>query len=178
MSNLLIYYEDASGQWKNKPIDTINDNNKFLRIDSTAPDGSNLAFANAPIVTNLTSGTGITLNPSTIVNGSGSIALSDTAVTPATYSLATVTVNQQGRVTSASNGSGNSFLKGTGSLTASALTVSNASITATSKAVVCYETITDASVQGNLSAVCTTGQCDILSNHASDINSVSYFIIF
>jgi hypothetical protein len=57
-------------------------------------------------ITGVTAGTGLTGGGTT---GAVSLALSTSGVTANTYTVATVTVDTYGRITSASSGSGESF---------------------------------------------------------------------
>ena len=85
-------------------------------LTSTDWNTFNSKTANVGTVTSVGSGTGLTGGP---ITGSGTISLANTAVSAGSYTLANITVDAQGRITAASNGSAGS----TGTVTSVGMTV-------------------------------------------------------
>jgi hypothetical protein len=94
--------------------------NKVLAVNSGATDVEYVSVGGTGTVTSVATGTGLTGGP---ITTTGTVSLANTAVTAGSYTAANITVDAQGRITSAANGSSGTVTSVGGTGTVNGLTL-------------------------------------------------------
>lgn len=162
----MIVRRDASGR-ADIVAPAASDNT--TKIPTTAWVQTEIA-GSAGTVTSVGSGTGLTGGP---ITGAGTLSLADTAVVAGVYTLANVTVDAQGRITSASSGSAVTSVAGTTPIVSSGGATPAISIPAATGSVHGYMSSTDKTKLDGIEALADVSPVTTVFGRAGAVAAVA-----
>lgn len=139
-------------------------------VPTTAWVQTEIGAAGGGTVTNIASGTGLTGGP---ITTTGTLSLANTAVSPGAYTHANITIDAQGRITSASSGSAVTAVSGAAPIASTGGATPQISIVAATGSVHGYMSSTDKSKLDNIGALANVtsvyGRTGVVTAQANDI---------